>query len=175
MSEPAAANVLHLPPEVRHECIRCGHSCLEFHEFPGAGEMAESVRARARELPNAPSGAGDPVAPSRFTRGGLTMRIDGGRCCMLTADRLCALHTAYGAEAKPSACRLFPYRFVQTPGGLYAGLSFTCTAVLEGRGPLVAEQREAPPCRWEGASAVPNKPEPRRPRFRGSQNPRRSR
>jgi hypothetical protein len=37
----------------------------------------------------------------------------------------------------------FPFRFVETPGGVYVGLSFACTAALRNLGPPLAEQRTA--------------------------------
>jgi Fe-S-cluster containining protein len=35
---------------------------------------------------------------------------------------------------RPSACRHFPFRALDTPGGRYIGASFACTAVLTGQG-----------------------------------------
>ncbi len=42
-------------------------------------------------------------------------------------------------EKRPQACRDFPFRAIDTPGGRYIGLSFACTAVRQSCGPPVAK------------------------------------
>jgi hypothetical protein len=64
----------------------------------------------------------------------------GEPCRFLRGDKLCALHADFGIESKPLACRAFPFRFVETPGGVYAALSFACTAVLENHGEPVVDR-----------------------------------
>ena len=43
-------------------------------------------------------------------------------------------------EQRPAACSQFPFRVSETPGGLYVGVSFACTAVQEGLGPRVGSE-----------------------------------
>jgi len=38
-------------------------------------------------------------------------------------------------EQRPSACRHFPFRVTDTPGGRYVGASFACSAILQKAGP----------------------------------------
>jgi hypothetical protein len=63
------------------------------------------------------------------------MRQAGGRCCLQREDGLCSIHAAHGFGAKPVICQSFPYRFAETPAGVFVGLSFACTAVLKNLGP----------------------------------------
>jgi hypothetical protein len=90
------------------------------------------------------------------------MRMAGGACCLLGADRLCTLHKVFGAEAKPNICRSFPVRFVQAPDGIFAGLSFACTAVLGNEGPPLEERRAELEelLTWTASRTVIDKPPP---------------
>jgi hypothetical protein len=40
-----------------------------------------------------------------------------GHCAFLLPDNRCAIHAAWGAEAKPGFCREFPYRRLRDPNG----------------------------------------------------------
>lgn len=136
---------LHLPAGLHYACVQCGRSCSESWEIRITPEEARDLRARDPHALTA-AGAADPVDPaiaSPWTPGGLMMRRarEGGPCCLLGADGLCSLHKAFGYDSKPDICRSFPWRFVETPRGAFAGLSFACTAVLADSGPAVEDQR----------------------------------
>ncbi|MCX7718632.1 MAG: hypothetical protein N2111_09580 [Candidatus Sumerlaeaceae bacterium] len=62
-------------------------------------------------------------------------------CVFLCDDKKCELHRVFGPMAKPSVCLEFPYRYRETPGGIYVGLSFACPSVRGNRGQPVADQR----------------------------------
>lgn len=132
---------LRLPEGLAYECTQCGRSCGEFWEIPVDPVAAERIRA----LPAAPLAQArdprDPVIESPWTPGQSVMRLEGGRCCMQQPDGRCSIHAAFGLAAKPNICQSFPYRFVETPGGVFVGLSFACSAVLANQGPAVATQR----------------------------------
>lgn len=135
---------LHLAEGMNYECVRCGRSCGEFWEIKVTPEEAESIRARSADELRA-AGAADPrsaVIASPWTPGGFMMRCgEPGPCCLQDAEGLCTLHTLYGFMSKPNICRSFPYKFVETPRGIYCGLTFACTAVLNNMGPPLASQR----------------------------------
>ncbi len=67
---------------------------------------------------------------------------ENGSCTFLREDKLCALHATHGLKQKPQTCIDFPFRFIDTPGGPYVGLSFACTAVLQNHGRPVEDQRD---------------------------------
>lgn len=135
---------LHLAEGMNYECIRCGRSCGEFWEIKVTPEEAESIRARPAEELRA-AGAADPKSPvieSPWTPGGFMMRCgEPGPCRLQDAEGLCTLHKLYGYMNKPNICRSFPYKFIETPRGVYCGLTFACTAVLNNMGPPLTEQR----------------------------------
>ncbi|MCC7527180.1 MAG: YkgJ family cysteine cluster protein [Candidatus Melainabacteria bacterium] len=65
-----------------------------------------------------------------------------GNCQFLSPDNRCQIHLQYAEEAKPSMCRLFPYTFTPTPGGVYASASFASTGLLYNSGRPLTEQRQ---------------------------------
>jgi hypothetical protein len=74
-----------------------------------AGE-AERVLAHAERL-----GVAEPVVDGRLRQ------ID-GRCAFLLTDQRCAIHAAFGADAKPLVCRQFPFVRVDADGELRDGI-----------------------------------------------------
>ena len=64
-------------------------------------------------------------------------------CDSKTADEPTASESGRGKDTTPFANRGFPFTFIDTPGGAYAGLSFSCTAVQENKGDPLGETREA--------------------------------
>lgn len=154
---------LHLPEGQRYSCVRCGMGCHLFNEYPldlGAKERLERLGAEDL-LPSEQRGGGfwerGVVDPSKY----VLRRRGGDRACVfLRPDQLCAVHAAHGLEAKPRACQDFPYRFVETPLGIYPGLSFACTAVLENEGEALTSQGEALRGQFAVSGAVTRKRDP---------------
>ncbi len=145
--EPDAA--LHFPEDQNYACVKCGRSCEMFDEVeldPQTQERwAEQFPGKQTLRRTNPDEAGKPIAiESPWDPGKSTLRKKdearaGNACCLLNEDRLCEAHCRLGEEAKPVVCRTFPYKFVDTPDGVYVGLSFACTAVLRDEGPPVGE------------------------------------
>ncbi len=126
---------------MNYDCVRCGRSCGEFIDISVDREMAEKINALPLEqLKDVPDPAG-PVVDNPYYKGDLMMRLDKqGVCCLRNGQKLCSIHAAFGYDSKPRACRLFPFRFINTPGGVFAGVSFVCTAVQANSGPPINEQ-----------------------------------
>ncbi len=57
---------------------------------------------------------------------GRFLRHDGDRCVFLTAERRCGLHAAFGSDAKPGFCRLFPLESFATIEGIRVVDRGTC-------------------------------------------------
>ena len=68
------------------------------------------------------------VAPPyvEASEGGRFLRHDGDRCVFLTDERQCGLHAAFGSEAKPGFCRLFPLESFATIEGIRVVDRGTC-------------------------------------------------
>jgi hypothetical protein len=49
-----------------------------------------------------------------------------GHCVFLLPDRRCAVHSLFGAAAKPGFCREFPFHFVRDPQGISAIVRAEC-------------------------------------------------
>jgi lysine-N-methylase len=73
----------------------------------------------------------------------LRHRSDGG-CVFLEADNRCRIHARFGLEAKPFACRLYPFVLVPAGDHWKLGLRFSCPPVAQDSGrPLSAHLPEA--------------------------------
>ena len=84
-----------------------------------------------------PSLAGPEEAFVETTFRGEAMRLmarsPGGTCAMLGGDRLCLIHAAAGAGAKPGICRQFPYTYVRGRDAVWVGLNLECRSLLQAR------------------------------------------
>lgn len=117
-------------PDLDYECVHCGYACEQF-DVELTGPEFDNIRALA----------GATAVAERENR--LWMRREPcGSCNLLLARRenRCGLQDAHGFQAKPRPCKEFPFRLRSTPGGVFVGASFACTAILEGRGPRVSAE-----------------------------------
>lgn len=109
----------YLPP-LNYECVHCGKSCEMFEVDIDPGLVLPGAEQR-------PDGR-------------LYLRCLPDGCPNLSEakqDR-CQVY-----EERPSACRHFPFKAIDTPGGRFIGASFACTAVAQGLGPRIQpEDRE---------------------------------
>lgn len=144
---------LHIPDKMVFECLMCGRCCMDHYEL-ALDEASEDRLNKMDLMPMLPTeDRRPPFEASPYREGGRVLRQVQGHCCFLTFQKLCILHQQLSSETKPQVCKDFPFRYVETPGGDYVGLSFACTAVLTEKGPPVGERSE-----WlaenRGASAV---------------------
>lgn len=126
--------------EARYRCTSCGDCCRGWDVPLEPGE-AQKFLALAAPLIPAERLRG---AVGRGKHNGVAIeRLVGrdGQCAALADDQLCRIHGAHGGEAKPRACRIFPFTFVRTPSSVRVGLSFACPAVVDAEGPTLDEQR----------------------------------
>lgn len=137
---------LHLPDRQGYTCKRCGDGCHIFNEYPLDAESQRRLEDLSVEdlLPSElrAGGYSEPAVldPSKTV---LKRRETDRACVFRDGDMLCSIHREHGLEAKPRVCQDFPFRFVTTPIGVYPGLSFACTAVLENHGDKLVDQEES--------------------------------
>jgi len=62
--------------------------------------------------------------------------------CPFLIDNLCFIHGTLGESEKPTVCQLFPYTFVGTPRGVFAGVSHSSMASVRNIGRPLTEQRD---------------------------------
>jgi Fe-S-cluster containining protein len=109
-------------PRARFGCLASGQCCHVYRPGPLTDDDAARLEAHAEALreayPDLPPGpwiarhTGDDGGTHRYLE-----RAD-GRCVFLLPDRRCGVHAVAGREAKPEACRLFPFDAVRTLDGL---------------------------------------------------------
>jgi lysine-N-methylase len=75
-----------------------------------------------------------------WARQNLLNRRADGSCVFLGKDNRCLVHERGGADAKPLACRLYP--FILTPAGSHwrVGLRFACPSVADNQGRPLQER-----------------------------------
>jgi Fe-S-cluster containining protein len=125
MSESTAS--LHLP-DLHYACVHCGYSCQ--------GLQVELARpeydALLEQEPAAVEQRGERCWLGKGPDGSCHFLGDGPR-------GRCRLHQRDGPEAKPTACREFPFRAVATPGGVFVGASFACQSIAQRLGPPLSQ------------------------------------
>ncbi|MBN2210566.1 MAG: YkgJ family cysteine cluster protein [Sedimentisphaerales bacterium] len=126
----------------RYTCQCCGRGCRTFlvPVRPEERRAIEALTDWRKRL-----GVGELFVKHRSAGPagyGLAKWTD-GRCVFLDDDNLCIIHKLHGFEAKPLACRLFPFVFTPLGDTLRVGLRFDCPGVCESAGqPLTQYLRE---------------------------------
>lgn len=149
MPEPDTSGQLPLliPEGVRYNCQGCGRCCSGW-----SVGMTENDYSRIKDID---WGSLHPELADRELfihrekefKEGITLyphftkpRADG--TCPFLIDNLCFIHSHTNEETKPGTCQLFPYTFVETPTGVYMGLSLNSMASVRNMGELLTDQRE---------------------------------
>ena len=70
----------------------------------------------------------------------LNKRAD-GTCVFLSEDNRCRIHAEYGEDAKPLACRIFPFSVRPVRNGWQASLRFDCPSVVQSKGQPLRQHR----------------------------------
>ena len=65
-----------------------------------------------------------------------------GACVFLDENGLCRIHAKFGEQAKPLACRIYPYAFHPAGRHLAVSLRFSCPSVVSNRGRAVGDQAD---------------------------------
>ncbi len=137
--------ILHIPEGINFDCTGCGNCCFSWPVPLTDEDLSRISSLKIEEVRKEPvkiikTGTPGSLAERLFTSA-LGKRPD-GNCQFLSPDNRCQIHLQYGEEAKPAMCRLFPYTFTPTPGGVYASASFASTGVLYNSGSPLTEQRQ---------------------------------
>ncbi len=135
---PPEAVPLLIRDDARFSCTRCGSCCGGHNVGPVFDDVLEGLADKLGDLREATRSAK-----------GLFFAMDGGgagpggelvlchqsrgSCVFLDDDRRCRVHAAYGADAKPRACRIFPYELVATPRGVAVTVQRECRGFVEAR------------------------------------------
>lgn len=158
MIDRRQTDTIHVPEGMAYTCHNEGTCCHVFDNIPVDAPAEAALQVLPIEELNRIAGnatAAAVTAPNAQGPTALKMARKGcGECSMLTAEKLCAIHSLAGEQAKPAVCREFPWRYTETPGGVYAGLSFVCPSVRKNRGQLLSEQVTNLALRYETSASV---------------------
>lgn len=66
---------------------------------------------------------------------------DDGACVFLDENTRCKIHSKHGEQAKPLACRIFPFSVRPVPHGWQASLRFDCPSVISSKGKPISQHR----------------------------------
>jgi Fe-S-cluster containining protein len=131
-------------PESRFTCQGSG-ACCRVYDF---GPLDDEDVARLNALPIAEKlpdvGPGPYVRKEQSVEGNDAWYLErrDERCVFLGEDRLCRIHKTFGVEAKPTVCRLFPWRIQVTWRGIKVFDQSECstfaTSALDGE-PLASQ------------------------------------
>ena len=120
------APVRHLPTIQNWDCHQCGTCCSDYW-VPISDEERERIEAQGWD--REPDFQGEKLfvkyGPPWRRRYRLNQR-DGDRCIFLSDDGLCRIHAKFGIDAKPFACRLYPYILVPVGDHWRVSLRFAC-------------------------------------------------
>jgi lysine-N-methylase len=134
MSSP----VLALPVVQNWDCHGTGNCCREYRINVSAEEGRRIVSLGydpARDLGGLP-----PIRRTGWFRPRYFLsRHPGGGCVFLSPEGRCRIHEKFGYEAKPLACRLFPFLLVPVADRWRVGVRFACPSAAANAGRPVAE------------------------------------
>ncbi len=127
-----------LPMLQNWSCHNCGGCCRE-HEIT----ITESERQRIEDQ-GWVAADGVPTDRPLLVRGAAGWRLNhqaDGACVFLDNRGLCRIHAKFGEQAKPLACRMYPYAIHPAGGSLTASLRFSCPSVVQNLGGSVGKAR----------------------------------
>ena len=130
--------------EQRFTCGRCTRCCRHFDVVVTPSEAEALRRPALAALWSAEAGQTtepheDPLAPVSGQPGTFRLRRRAdGACGFLAADGACRIHAERGADRKPLACRIFPFRLHPTETAPLLTASFSCPTVVANTGASVA-------------------------------------
>lgn len=121
-------------PSQRYSCHSCGDCCRDFTvQLRKEDILRLENQGYAQKM-------GEPVTVEFRKEQYLRQREDGA-CIFLESDGRCRIHSDYGFDEKPVACRLFPFNLAPDAGGPHAGLNFACQSVRANKGAALSSHR----------------------------------
>lgn len=141
---PFSNKSLRVPDKVNFTCQNSGTCCSVFETIPADKHTVETINRVGEETLLSAAGKSTDKSILKVNEGtDITISRDTcGQCSMYGSDQLCAIHKVAGKDAKPQVCKDFPYRFVETEGGVFVGLSFVCPTVRKNMGAALKDQEQ---------------------------------
>jgi len=140
-----------IPDEANYDCQMCGKCCSDFWDIPIDDESYERLSKinwkeydkrfeRINPFIDFSQEETKQHTGNKDYKYSFKMLYD--KCCFLGTKNKCLIQKYLGHESKSQVCKEFPFRFIDTPKGIYVGLSFACSSVVENRGTSLKEQED---------------------------------
>jgi len=165
--------VRHLNVLQHWDCQGCTNCCREYRVYITEEEqqrIAEQGWEQTPEFANlTPVIKDGPASAPRYR-----LAHDAGHACVfLNPEGRCRIHEKFGSEAKPFACRLYPFQLIHAGDHWRVGLRYSCPSAVRDQGKLLREHDEelrrfAP--ELEKHEGLFGKPAPQPPPLQGQQS-----
>lgn len=134
---------LNLPILQNWSCHNCGGCCREHAVVITPEEQARIQKQNWTPADGIPEGLA--LFTEERSLGKRTIKLahqPDGACVFLNEQGLCRIHARFGEEAKPLACRIYPYAFHPSGNRLTVSLRFSCPSVAGNLGKPVSRQQQ---------------------------------
>lgn len=136
-----AAPTLKLPVIQNWSCHNCGGCCRE-HLIEITQDEKTRIDQQGWSVTNDIPADRPPVVA--HGTGWRLNHQDDGACVFLNSDGLCRIHARFGEDAKPLACRVYPFAVHPDGKALTVSLRFSCPSVVQNVGTPVRSRPDLP-------------------------------
>lgn len=133
-----------LPVIQNWDCHQCGNCCTDY-VVPVSD--AEKKRIEGQGWDQLPEYAGKPLfvrhsAWWKFWKKKYRLRTINDHCIFLDDKGLCRIHGKFGLDAKPFACRLYPFILVPTGDTWRVSMRYACPSATANKGRSLLQQKQ---------------------------------
>jgi len=128
---------LELPVLQNWACRSCGECCKR-HLVEITDDERTRILSQDWEHDADLRGVSTVVPLSRWSKRWRLNHTADGSCVFLQADGLCRIHAKHGENAKPLACRVYPYAFHPAGKKITVSVRYSCPSVVLNHGPAIA-------------------------------------
>lgn len=135
---------LELPTLQNWNCHNCSGCCKQHGIFITEEEKQRIESQGWQQTQELPEGL-EPIVEEGSLFGKKNYRLAqqaDGACVFLDEHGLCRIHGKFGEDAKPLACRIYPYAFHPKGDQITVSLRFSCPSVTQNLGKSVTRQNK---------------------------------
>ncbi|MBT5018599.1 MAG: YkgJ family cysteine cluster protein, partial [Planctomicrobium sp.] len=135
---------LELPTLQNWNCHNCSGCCKQHGIFITEEEKQRIESQGWEQTQELPKGL-EPIVEEGSLFGKKNYRLAqqaDGACVFLDEQGLCRIHGKFGEDAKPLACRIYPYAFHPKGDQITVSLRFSCPSVTQNLGKSITRQNK---------------------------------
>ncbi len=135
--------IQNLPVIQNYDCHACGNCCTDYW-VPVSEEERKRIEGQGWEKEPEFQGVALFQKYGKWWRPKYRLtQKEGDRCIFLSDQGRCRIHEKFGLEAKPFACRLYPYILVPNGDHWRVSMRFACPSAVANKGrPLTVQTDE---------------------------------